>query len=47
MADKGNNTQKSSKAYWSLKNGFLNNKKLPLTQSIFYDNKFVTDFKKN
>ena len=39
------NVQKNSKIYWSLLNRFLDNKKIPLIPPLFYENKFVTDFK--
>ena len=45
MTNKPINTQKSSKAYWSLLKGFLNNKKIPLTPPLFHENRFITDFK--
>ena len=35
--------QKSTKAYWAL----LNNRKIPIIQPIFHNNKFITDFKLN
>ena len=40
-----NNTQKSSKNYWSLLKIFLNNKKIPLIPPLFHENRFITDFK--
>ena len=45
MTNKLINTQKSSKAYWSLLKGFLNNKKVPLIPPLFHENRFITDFK--
>ena len=45
MTDKLTNTQKSSKAYWLLLKGFLNNKKIPLIPPLFQENRFITDFK--
>ena len=45
MTNKLINTQKSSKAYWSLLKGFLNNKKIPLIPPLFHENCFITDFK--
>ena len=45
MTNKLINTQKSSKAYWSLLKGFLNNKKIPLIPPLFHENRFITDFK--
>ena len=47
MTNNQTNTQKSSKAYWSLLKSFLNNKKvLPLIPLLFQENRFMTDFKK-
>ena len=37
--------QKSTKAYCSLLTIFLNNRKIPIIQSLFHNNKLVTDFK--
>ena len=45
MTNKLINTQKSSKAYWSLLKAFLNNKKIPLIPRLFQENCFITDFK--
>ena len=45
MINKPINTQKRSKAYWSLLKGFLNNKKIPIIPSLFHENRFLTDFK--
>ena len=39
------NTQKNSKVYWSLLKIFLNNKKIPIIPPLFYENRFITDFK--
>ena len=44
MANKLNNLQRNSKAYWSLSKCFLNNKKVPLIPPLFHENKFVTNF---
>ena len=44
MANKLNNLQRNSKAYWSLLKCFLNNKKIPLIPPLFHENKFVTNF---
>ena len=41
------NTQKNSEAYWSLLEGFLNNKQIPLIPPLFHENRFITDFKEN
>ena len=35
----------SPKTYWSILKTFLNNKKIPCIAPLFYDNKFMTDFK--
>ena len=40
-----NNTQKSSKTYWSLLKIFLNNKKITLIPPLFHENRFIIDFK--
>ena len=45
IANRLNSTQKSSKIYWSLLKIFLNNKKIPLIQLLFHENRFITDFK--
>ena len=45
MINKLTNTKKSSKAYWSLLKGFLNIRKY-LLSLLFYENYFITDFKK-
>ena len=45
VASKLANVQRNSKTYWSLLNRFLNNKKIPLIQTLLHENKFVTDFK--
>ena len=39
------NIQKNSKLYWSLLKIFLNNKKIPIIPPLFYENRFITDFK--
>ena len=39
MANRFNNTQKSSKTYWSLSKIFLNNKKIPLIPPLFHENR--------
>ena len=44
MANKLNNLQRNSKAYWSLLKCFLNNKKILLIPPLFHENKFVTNF---
>ena len=38
MANKLNNLQKNSKAYWFLLKCFLNNQKIPLIQPLFHEN---------
>ena len=45
IANRLNNTQKSSKTYWSLLKIFLNNKKISLIPLLFHENCFITDFK--
>ena len=45
IANKLNDTQKNAKAYWSLIKMLLNNKKIPLIPPLYYDNRFITDFK--
>ena len=45
IAGRLNNTQKSSKNYWSLLKNFLNNKNIPLIPPLFHENCFITDFK--
>ena len=45
IANKLNGTQKNAKAYWSLIEMFLNNKEIPLIPPLYYDNRFITDFK--
>ena len=44
-ASKLTNVQRNYKTYWSLLNRFLINKKIPLIPPLFYENKFMTDFK--
>ena len=39
------NTQKNSKVYWPLLKILLNNNKIPIIRPLFYENRFVTDFK--
>ena len=39
------NTQKNSKVYWYSLKIFLNNKKIPIIPPLFYENRFITDFK--
>ena len=39
------NVGKNCKGYWWLLRCILNNKKIPLIPPLFYENKFVTDFK--
>ena len=45
IANRLNNTQKSSKTYWFLLKISLNNKKIPLIPPLFHENRFITDFK--
>ena len=45
IANKLNHTQKNAKAYCSLIEMLLNNKKIPLIPSLYYDNRFITEFK--
>ena len=35
----------SPKTYWSILKTFLNKKKIPVIPAIFYDNKYITNFK--
>ena len=46
MANKVTGLKKSSKAYWSHLNIFLNNKKTTLIPPIFHKNEFTSDIKK-
>ena len=46
IVEKLQNTQRSSKAYWSLLRIFLNNKKIPIIPSLYHKNEFVVDFNK-
>ena len=46
MTNKLTNAQKSSKTYWSLLKGFLNNKKIPHILPLFHENCFIIDFEK-
>ena len=39
------NAPKNSKVYWSLLKIFLNSKKIPIIPPLFYENRFITDFK--
>ena len=45
LTQKLNTIQKSTKAYWALLKFFLNNRKIPVIPPLFYENKFITDFK--
>ena len=45
IGNKLNDTQKNAKAYWYLTKMFLNNKKIPFISPLYYDNRFLTDFK--
>ena len=45
IANRLNNTQKSSKTYWSFLKIFSNNKKLLLIPLLLQENCFITDFK--
>ena len=40
-----NVTQKNYKAYWSLIKILLNNKKIYLISPLYYNNRFMTDYK--
>ena len=40
------NTQKNYKVYWSLLKILLNYKKITIIPPLFYENRFITDFKK-
>lgn len=46
MANKLTGLKKSSKAYWSYLNTFLNNKKTTLIPPIFHKNEFTSGIKK-
>ena len=47
IAEKLQNAQRSSEAYWSLLKIFLNNlNKIAIIPSLYHKNKFVTNFKK-
>ena len=46
IVEKLQNTQRSSRAYWSSLKIFLNNKKIPIIPPLYHKNKFVIDFKK-
>ena len=43
--DKLMNTQKNSEVYWFLLKVLLNNKKILIIPPLFYENRFITDFK--
>ena len=45
LASKLANPATSSKTYWSILKIFLNNKKIPCISPLFYENKFITNFK--
>ena len=45
IANRLNNTQKSSKTYWSFLKIFSNNKKILLIPPLLQENCFITDFK--
>ena len=45
MSDKLISTVKNSKAYWSILKNILNNKKIPDIPTLFYENRFIIDFK--
>ena len=45
IATKLNVTQKNYKAYWPLIKMFLNNKKIYLISPLYYNNRFMTDYK--
>ena len=46
IAEKLQNTQRSSKAYWFLVKIFLNIEKIPIILPLYHKNEFVNDFKK-
>ena len=46
IVEKLQNTQRSSKAYWSLLKIFPNNKKIPVIPPLYHKNEFPIDFKK-
>ena len=46
IAEKLQNTLRSSKAYWSLLKIFLSNKTIPIIQPLYHKNEFVINFKK-
>ena len=46
IVEKLQNTQRSSKAYWSLLKIFLNDKKPPIIPPLYHKNEFVIDIKK-
>lgn len=45
MSNKLISTVKNSKAYWSILKNILNNKKIPDIPTLFYENRFIIDFK--
>ena len=47
IVKKFQNTQRSSKTYWSLFKIFLNNNNIPIIPPVYHKNEYVTDFKKN
>ena len=46
ISNKLNDYHVSPKVYWSILKMFLNDKKTPIIPPLFYENMFVTDFKK-
>ena len=46
ISNKLNDFHISPKVYWSILKMFLNNKKTLIIPPLFYENRFVTDFKK-
>ena len=45
LSQKLTTIQKTTKAYWTLLEIFLNNRKIPVIPTLFLNNKFITDFK--
>ena len=45
LSSKLANPATSLKTYWSIFKTFLNNKKIPCIPPLFYENKFITNFK--
>lgn len=45
MSNKLISTAKNSKAYWSILKNILSNKKIPHIPTLFYENRFIIDFK--